>query len=197
MIIHIGLVILAYLAGSVASAVLVCKALGLADPREHGSRNPGASNVMRLHGGIPALLTLCGDVLKGLVPVLVLRLLQADDVFIAAAGLAAFAGHLYPLFFGLRGGKGVATLIGALFGFDWLAGAGFVIIWLLMALLFRYSSLAAITAALLAPLLCWLILLPLLPYVPTVALMSALLLWRHRSNIKRLVDGVEEKIGGR
>ena len=193
MFIHIGLVIFAYLAGSLASAVIVCKALGLGDPREQGSGNPGASNMMRLHGRIPALLTLCGDVLKGLLPVLILRVAQADDVFIAAAGLAAFAGHLYPLFFGLRGGKGVATLIGALFGFNWLTGAAFVITWLLVALLFRYSSLAAITAALLAPLWCWLSL-PVLPYVITVTLMSSMLLWRHRPNIKRLLDGSEERI---
>ena len=193
MIIHIGLVILAYLAGSLASAVIVCKTLGLGDPREQGSGNPGATNVLRLHGKLSALLTLFGDLLKGLVPVLLLRYVQAPDVFVAAAGLAAFGGHIYPLFFGLRGGKGVATLIGVLLGFHWLLGAAFVVTWLLLALLSRYSSLAAIASALLAPLFCWLILAA-APYITAASLMSALLVWRHRLNIRKLLDGTEDKI---
>ena len=193
MIIHIGLVILAYLAGSLASAVIVCKALGLGDPREQGSGNPGATNVLRLHGKVPALLTLGGDVLKGLVPVLLLRYAQAPDIFVAAAGLAAFGGHIYPLFFGLRGGKGVATLIGVLLGFHWLLGAAFVITWLLVALLSRYSSLAAILAALATPLYCWLILAG-APYITAAGLMCAVLVWRHRSNISKLLAGEENRI---
>ena len=193
MIIHIGLVILAYLAGSLASAVIVCRALGLGDPREQGSGNPGATNVLRLHGKLPALLTLFGDLLKGLVPVLLVRYVQAPDVFVAAAGLAAFGGHIYPLFFGLRGGKGVATLIGVLLGFHWLLGAAFVVTWLLVALLSRYSSLAAILSALLAPLYCWLIIAA-APYITAAGLMSALLVWRHRLNIRKLLNGTEDKI---
>ena len=193
MIINTGLVILAYLAGSLANAVIVCRALGLGDPREQGSGNPGATNVLRLYGRTAALLTLCGDVLKGLVPVLVLRYLQAPDVFIAAAGLAAFSGHLYPVFFSFRGGKGVATLIGVLFGFHWLLGAAFIATWLLVALLSRYSSLAAIIAALATPLYCWLILAG-APYVTAASLMSALLVWRHRLNIRKLLNGTEDKI---
>ena len=193
MIIHIGLVILAYLAGSLASAVIVCRALGLGDPREQGSGNPGATNVLRLHGKLPALLTLFGDVLKGLVPVLLLRYVQAPDVFVAASGLAAFGGHIYPLFFGLRGGKGVATLIGVLLGFHWLLGAAFVVTWLLVALLSRYSSLAAIIAALATPLYCWLILAG-APYITAAGPMSALLVWRHRLNIRKLLNGTEDKI---
>ena len=193
MIVHIGLVILAYLAGSLASAVIVCKTLGLGDPREQGSGNPGATNVLRLHGKLPALLTLFGDLLKGLVPVLLLRYVQAPDVFVAAAGLAAFGGHIYPLFFGLRGGKGVATLIGVLLGFHWLLGAAFVVTWLLVALLSRYSSLAAIIAALATPLYCWLILAG-APYITAASLMSALLVWRHRLNIRKLLNGTEDKI---
>ena len=193
MIVHAGLVILAYLAGSVASAVIVCRALGLGDPREQGSGNPGTSNVLRLYGRTAALLTLCGDVLKGLVPVLLLRYLQAPDVFIAAAGLAAFSGHLYPLFFGFRGGKGVATMVGVLFGFHWLPGTAFIVTWLLVALLCRYSSLAAIVSALSAPLYCWLIgAAP--PYITAICLMSAFLVWRHRSNINNLMRGVENRI---
>ena len=193
MIFHTGLVLLAYLAGSLASAVLVCKALGLGDPRQRGSGNPGATNVLRLYGKTAALLTLAGDVCKGLVPVLALRYLHAPELFVAAAGLAAFAGHLYPLFFGFHGGKGVATLIGVLLGFHWLAGTAFVVTWLLVALLFKYSSLAALTAALLTPLYCWLI--PCAPpFVGTAGLMSAMLIWRHRSNIKKLLAGEEHRI---
>lgn len=193
MILHIGLVILSYLAGSLASAVIVCKIMGLEDPREHGSGNPGASNVLRLHGKTAALLTLGGDMLKGLLPVLLLRYVQAPDIFIAAAGLAAFSGHLYPLFFGFRGGKGVATLIGVLLAFHWLLGAAFIMTWLLVALLSRYSSLAAMTAALLTPVYCWLLIPS--PYLITgVSLMSAVLIWRHRSNIKKLLAGEENRI---
>ena len=193
MMLYTGLVILAYMAGSLASAVIVCKALALGDPRELGSGNPGATNVLRLHGRTAALLTLCGDVLKGLVPVLLLRFVQAPDVFIAAAGLAAFSGHLYPLFFGFRGGKGVATLTGVLLAFHWLLGTAFIITWLLVALLSRYSSLAAITAGLLAPAYCWLIIAT--PFhLAGVSMMSAMLIWRHRSNIKNLLAGAENKI---
>ncbi len=193
MLLHTGLVILAYLAGSLASAVIVCKIMGLDDPREQGSGNPGTTNVLRLHGRTAALLTLCGDVLKGVLPVLLLRYVQAPDVFVAAAGLAAFSGHLYPLFFGFRGGKGVATLLGVLLAFHWLLGAAFIMTWLLVALLSRYSSLAAITAALLAPVYCWLVLPS--PYlVAGASLMSAILIWRHRSNINNLLAGKENKI---
>ena len=193
MIIHVALVILAYLAGSLASAVLVCKALGLEDPRKQGSGNPGATNVLRLHGKTAALLTLVGDMLKGLLPVLLMHYLRAPDLFIAAAGLAAFGGHLYPLFFGFRGGKGVATLIGVLLGFHWLVGAAFIITWLLTALLFRYSSVAALTAALLTPLYCWLILTT-TSYMTATGLMSLILIWRHRSNIHKLLNGTETRI---
>ena len=193
MILHTGLVILAYLAGSLASAVIVCKIMGLDDPREQGSGNPGTTNVLRLHGKTAALLTLCGDVLKGVLPVLLLRCVQAPDVFVAAAGLAAFSGHLYPLFFGFRGGKGVATLLGVLLAFHWLLGTAFMMTWLLVALLSRYSSLAAMTAALLAPVYCWLVLPS--PYLLGGAtLMSAVLIWRHRTNISKLLAGEENKI---
>ena len=193
MMLYTGLVILAYLAGSLASAVIVCKALALGDPREQGSGNPGATNVLRLYGKTAALLTFCGDVLKGLVPVLLLRFVQAPDVFIAAAGLAAFSGHLYPVFFGFRGGKGVATLTGVLLAFHWLLGAAFIITWLLVALISRYSSLAAITAGLLAPAYCWLIMAS-PSHFAGISLMSVMLILRHRANIKNLIAGAENKI---
>lgn len=188
-----GLVAAAYLAGSLTSAVIACRALGLGDPREDGSGNPGATNVMRLHGKKAALLTLAGDVLKGLLPVLLLRLVEAPGAFVVAGGTAAFLGHLYPVFFGWRGGKGVATFIGALLGFHWLLGAAFIAIWLAAAWLFRYSSAAALCAAALAPLLCWLLLADGY-YLAGVGLMAVLLVWRHRSNISNLRAGTEEKI---
>ena len=188
-----GLVAAAYLAGSLTSAVIACRALGLGDPREDGSGNPGATNVMRLHGKKAALLTLGGDVLKGLLPVLLLRLVEAPGAFVVAGGAAAFLGHLYPVFFGWRGGKGVATFIGALLGFHWLLGAAFIAIWLAAALLFRYSSAAALCGAAFAPLLCWLLLGDGY-YLASVGSMAVLLVWRHRSNISNLRAGTEEKI---
>lgn len=188
-----GLVVAAYLAGSLTSAVIACRALGLGDPREDGSGNPGATNVMRLHGKKAALLTLGGDVLKGLLPVLLLRLVGAPGAFVVAGGAAAFLGHLYPVFFGWRGGKGVATFIGALLGFHWLLGAAFIAIWLAAAWLFRYSSAAALCGAAFAPLLCWLLLADSY-YLAGVGLMAVLLIWRHRSNISNLLAGTEEKI---
>ena len=188
-----GLVVAAYLAGSLTSAVIACRALGLGDPREDGSGNPGATNVMRLHGKKAALLTLGGDVLKGLLPVLLLRLVEAPGAFVVAGGTAAFLGHLYPVFFGWRGGKGVATFIGALLGFHWLLGAAFIAIWLAAALLFRYSSAAALCGAAFAPLLCWLLLADGY-YLAGVGSMAVLLIWRHRSNISNLRAGTEEKI---
>lgn len=191
--VEVGLVAAAYLAGSLTSAVIACRALGLGDPRESGSGNPGATNVMRLHGKKAALLTLGGDVLKGLLPVLLLRLVEAPGAVVAAGGVAAFLGHLYPAFFGLRGGKGVATFIGALLGFHWLLGAAYVAIWLAAAGLFRYSSAAALWGAAFAPLLCWLLLAD-RHYLAGVGFMAILLVWRHRSNIRNLLAGTEEKI---
>lgn len=194
MLIDISLPIIAYLFGSIASAILVCKLMGLSDPRASGSGNPGATNVLRLHGKTAAALTLAGDVLKGVIPVLLAKWLGAGDSVIALCALMAFYGHLYPVFFGFRGGKGVATLIGVLFALHWLFGIAFVGTWLIMAALFRYSSLAALTATALTPLYCWLILrIP--PYIICLSLMSATLIWRHRSNIKNLLAGTEDKIG--
>ncbi len=188
------LIVAAYLVGSIASAVLVCKLLGKEDPRTEGSGNPGATNVLRLHGKQAAMLTLFGDGLKGFLPVLAAGLLGAPAQLIALVGLAAFIGHLYPIFFGFRGGKGVATFVGVLFGMYWLLGLCFVTVWLLMAVVFRYSSLAALTAAVLAPLYTlWL--LPGPAFAAANALMAMLLLWRHNSNIKDLLAGTENKIG--
>ena len=182
-----------YLLGSVACAVMVCRALGLPDPRSGGSGNPGATNVLRLHGKLAAVLTLAGDVLKGLIPVLMAQALDAAHWVVALTGMAAFAGHIFPVYFGFRGGKGVATLVGVLLGIHWALGAAFVGTWLLMAALFRYSSLAALTAAALTPVYAWLLLRELI-YVFALCSLAAALIWRHGANIRQLLSGKEEKL---
>ena len=193
MLTGILLIVGGYLLGSVACAVVVCRAMGMPDPRVGGSGNPGATNVLRLHGRAAAVLTLAGDTLKGLIPVFVARELDSADWLVAATGAAAFTGHIYPVFFAFRGGKGVATLVGVLLGIHWALGAAFVAIWLVTAALFRYSSLAALTAAVLTPVFAWL-LLPGTVYVAALTGLAGVLMWRHRSNIRNLIRGQEEKI---
>ena len=192
--IPIILVTIAYLMGSIASAILVCKLFGLADPRSEGSGNPGATNVMRLHGKKAAILTLAGDVLKGVIPILLAKVLDSSELIIALCGLAAFLGHLFPVFFNFEGGKGVATLIGVLFATHWLLGLAYVLSWAFFALLFRYSSLAALLSAVLTPLYSWLILQDIHALI-CHCLITALLIWRHKSNIRKLITGTEDKIG--
>lgn len=194
MLINISIVLLAYLLGSIASAILVCKLFGLADPRTEGSGNPGATNVMRLHGKKAAILALAGDVLKGVIPVLLAKAIVSSELIIALCGLAAFLGHLFPVFFKFKGGKGVATLIGILFATHWLLGLAYVVTWILTALLFRYSSLSALIAALLTPLYSWFILQN-TDYLICHMLMATILIWRHQSNIRKLLAGTEDKIG--
>ena len=196
MLIDITLILAAYLMGSVASAILVCKLFGLSDPRESGSGNPGATNVMRLHGKKAAILTLFGDVLKGVIPVLLAHACSDSILVIACCGLAAFLGHLFPVFFKFKGGKGVATLIGVLFATHWLLGLAYIACWLTTAFLFRYSSLSALLAALLTPVFSWLILQD-LKFLICHLVMSALLMFRHQSNIRNLISGKEDKIGNK
>jgi len=193
MIIDILLVLGGYLCGSVSTAIITCKLMGLPDPRTEGSQNPGATNVLRIGGKKAAFATLAGDMLKGLVPVLIAQALQAGPVILAATALAAFLGHLYPVFFGFQGGKGVATALGVLFGLSWQVGLAVAGIWLVMALLFHISSLAALTAMLLAP-VCFGWLLPEPAFIGVMVIITALLFWRHRSNIRDLLDGKEGKI---
>jgi glycerol-3-phosphate acyltransferase PlsY len=189
-----GLVLVAYLLGSIASAILVCKLFGLSDPRAGGSGNPGATNVMRLHGKKAAILTLAGDVLKGVVPVLLAKALGSSELVIALCGLAAFFGHLFPVFFNFKGGKGVATLIGVLFATHWLLGLAYIGTWGITALLFRYSSLSALVAAALTPVYSWLILQNIGLTICHIIMVS-ILIWRHQSNIQNLIAGTESKIG--
>jgi len=182
-----------YLFGSISAAIIVCKLMGLPDPRTQGSRNPGATNVARLGGKQAAALTLAGDMLKGLLPVLLAHALGANSTVLAGTALAAFIGHLYPVFFGFKGGKGVATALGVSFGLHWLAGLVITAIWLLMALLFRYSSLSALTAIALTPaVFFWLM--PEPPVIIAMFVLAVMLFWRHRENIVNLVNGKEGRI---
>lgn len=184
----------AYLLGSLSAAIILCRALGLPDPRTQGSRNPGATNVLRIAGKKLAALVLVGDLLKGLIPVLAARGLAMDESVVAAVGLAAFLGHLYPLFFGFQGGKGVATALGVLAGAVWPVALAAAATWLVMAKVFRISSLAALSAALLAPLYVSLLTAS-APMRVMVWVMSVMLLWRHRGNLQRLLSGEEGGIG--
>ena len=184
----------AYLLGSISSAILVCKALGEPDPRGSGSGNPGATNVLRQSGKVAAALTLAGDVAKGFVPVLLGTLNDLPAPFIAVLSAGAFIGHLFPVFFQFQGGKGVATLIGVLFGIAPLLGVGFVATWLVVAALSRYSSLSALVAAAAAPLIAWVLKIPPI-IVFTLTLMVIVLFWRHQANIRKLIAGEESKIG--
>lgn len=187
------LILLAYVIGSVPMAIVVARALGLADPRTTGSGNPGTTNVLRYGGKTAAALTLAGDVLKGVLAVLCARLVTLDPWTVGLSGFAVFLGHLYPIFFGFRGGKGVATALGV-----WLVvlpavAAMLVVTWLLVAVLFRYSSLAALVAACLAPLYVWWAM-PVSAYLVLALGISVLLVWRHRGNIRNLLRGKEGRI---
>lgn len=189
----LGIAILSYLIGSIASAVLVSRLFNLPDPRLAGSGNPGATNVLRLGGKKAALWTLLGDLSKGLLPVLALRAVGAPEMALAIAASAAFIGHIYPIFFGFKGGKGVATAAGALLALNPLIGAITIGTWLITAWLTRYSSLAAVTAALVAALTAQY--LTQAPTMIAVSFMAIILVWRHQANIRRLMRGEESRIG--
>lgn len=191
--IDVSLIIAAYLLGSISSAIVVCRLMGLPDPRTQGSNNPGATNVLRFGGKKAAAVTLVGDSLKGFLPVAACHLLERPDSVFALAGAAAFLGHLYPLFFQFKGGKGVATALGVQFGLSWAIGGLVGVTWLLMARIGNISSLAALISMALAPLFIWLL-------WPSPALVvmqigiTLLLFWRHRSNIQNLLRGTEGRI---
>ncbi|RUQ32153.1 MAG: glycerol-3-phosphate 1-O-acyltransferase [Candidatus Competibacteraceae bacterium] len=194
MFITLLLIVFGYLAGSISTAIIVCRIMGLPDPRSEGSRNPGATNVLRFGGKKAAAITLAGDFLKGLGPVLLARGLGVDEPGLALTALAAFLGHLYPVFFGFEGGKGVATAFGVILGLSWLTALAALATWLIMAFAVRISSLSALTAAALTPLYAWLFGLPPV-YVAAILVMVILLIWRHRSNIRQLLAGTEDTIG--
>jgi len=196
----LGVAVLAYLLGSLSFAVIVSKAMHLDDPRSYGSGNPGATNVLRSGNKVAAILTLLLDALKGVVAVLLARALAGPlgygGATIALAGLAAFLGHLYPVFFRFQGGKGVATAAGVLLALNGWVGLAALATWLAIALATRYSSLAALVTAVLAPFYAYLLIGD--PRVVVlVAVMSVLLIWRHRSNIAKLLNGTESKLGSK
>ena len=183
-----------YLIGSVSSAIVVSALLRLPDPRTSGSRNPGATNVLRLGSKIGALLTLVGDIAKGLLPVLAVSCWISDHaLLLAAIGLGAFLGHLFPLYFKFAGGKGVATALGVVLAIHPLVALMQIATWLLVALVFRYSSLAALVTAAATPLYLWFAG-DEISFILLGVVLAALLFWRHRQNIERLIARTESKI---
>ncbi len=194
----IAAIVLAYLIGSISFAVVVSRAMGLPDPHSYGSRNPGATNVLRTGNKAAALLTLIGDALKGAVAVGLARWLATRYGFgewtIAGVALAAFAGHLFPVFHRFAGGKGVATAAGVLLALEPVLGVATLATWLIIAFFFRYSSLAALVSAVFAPFY-YVLLWGFDPIALAILVMSALLVWRHRQNIANLMAGKERRIG--
>jgi glycerol-3-phosphate acyltransferase PlsY len=180
----------AYLIGSISSAIIICRLMGLPDPREQGSGNPGATNVMRIGGKKAAAITLLGDTLKGLIPVYAANVLGMPVELVAATGLAAFMGHLYPVFFSFKGGKGVATSVGVLLGFSWVLGFAFMATWYLVYKLGKISSFSALVASTLSPVFAWFIVGDKAIVTASVTMM-VFLLWRHQGNIQRLLAGEE------
>ncbi len=187
------LIITSYLLGSMSSAIIVCRMMGLPDPRTLGSNNPGATNVLRIGGKKAAAITLLGDTLKGVLPVLTANLMGVTPLVLAAVAMAAFLGHLYPLFFRFQGGKGVATALGCQLGLGWQIGGSIALIWLFMAKVVKISSLSALVSMALAPVVVWLFW-PEPELVWMQVIMSFILFWRHRSNIQNLLSGSEETI---
>jgi len=198
-------VVAAYLLGSLAFAVIVSRVMGLTDPRTFGSKNPGATNVLRSGNKAAAIVTLLCDALKGFLPVLLVKLFGRDwgmgDTTMAMVGLAAFLGHLYPVFFRFQGGKGVATFIGVVFGIHWVLGVATGLTWLIIAFFFRYSSLASLISAIFAP--TFYLLADRMqwyaeaPVAMALFVMALLLAWRHRANIQRLLQGTEARLGAK
>ena len=186
--------VIAYLIGSLSFAVIVSRALSLPDPHSYGSGNPGATNVLRSGSKTAAILTLLGDTLKGVAAVLLAKYFAAqfgiNETGIALVAIAVFLGHLFPLFFGLKGGKGVATASGVLWALDWRVGLGLTLIWGLVFAMSRVSSLAALLGSAMAPVLAWYFL-GVVPAFYAALAMATLLIWRHKENIARLVSGSE------
>ncbi len=196
---YFWLIPLAYALGSISFAVVVSKAMGLPDPYTHGSKNPGATNVLRTGNKLAAVLTLLGDAAKGWVAVTIARAVLGDpasesnNLLLGLVTIAVFLGHLYPIFHGFKGGKGVATAAGILFAISWVLGLATLGTWLIVAFFLRYSSLAALSAATFAPLY-FTFLFGLQPMGLAILVMSLLLIYRHRSNIRNLMNGTETRL---
>ena len=198
------LIPLAYLIGSISFAVVVSKCMRLPDPHSYGSGNPGATNVLRTGNKLAAVLTLIGDALKGYLAVMLARVLLGDESLTSTLNswllcgvvIAVFLGHLFPIFHGFKGGKGVATACGILFGINWVLGLATLATWLIVAKATKYSSLAALAAAVFGPMY-FVFLFGFLPMGMALLVVCLLLIWRHRSNIQNLMNGTESRIGSK
>ena len=186
--------VLGYLAGSLASAIIICRLMGLPDPRQGGSGNPGATNVLRIGGKKAAALTLVGDILKGVLPVALAHALDVPPWSVALTAVAAFLGHLYPLFFRFQGGKGVATAFGATLALSWPVALACGLTWLMVAVVSRYSSLASLLAVALSPAFA-MVLTANTDNAVAFGVIALFVFWRHRQNIARLRAGTEGRIG--
>jgi len=193
MLIALIVAILAYLIGSISSAILLSKIFGLEDPRNVGSGNPGATNVLRSGNKKAAALTLLGDMLKGFLPVFLVSLLSDSAVLLALTALGAFLGHLYPIYYGFKGGKGVATMLGIFLALKPLTFVAMGLVWLIVAKVFKFSSLASLAAAGTALLFSFFS--ASIPLLGATFGIVALLFWKHKENIERLKAGIESKIG--
>jgi glycerol-3-phosphate acyltransferase PlsY len=198
------LIPLAYLIGSISFAVVVSKCMRLPDPHSYGSGNPGATNVLRTGNKLAAVFTLVGDALKGFFAVMLARVLLGDDSLsstmnswlLCGVVIAVFLGHLFPVFHGFKGGKGVATACGILFGINWILGLATLSTWIIVAMFMKYSSLAALAAAIFGPIY-FVFLFGLQPIAAALLVVCLLLIWRHRSNIRNLMNGTESRIGSK
>ena len=198
------LIPIAYLIGSVSFAVVVSKCMRLPDPHSYGSGNPGATNVLRTGNKLAAVLTLIGDALKGYIAVMLARIILGDTSLsstmsswvLCGVVIAVFLGHLFPIFHGFKGGKGVATACGILFGINWILGAATLSTWIIVAMFMRYSSLAALAAAVFGPIY-FVFLFGFQPMGLALLVVCLLLIWRHRSNIQNLMNGTESRIGSK
>jgi glycerol-3-phosphate acyltransferase PlsY len=189
----ITLLIIAYLLGSVNSAVIVCKLMELPSPNTTGSKNPGATNVLRIGGKKAAAFTFTGDALKGIIAVLIGHFMNQNEAFLCWIGLAAVIGHIFPIFFKFKGGKGVATAIGASIAIEPILGICIMLTWFVIAMVFRYSSLAAIIAFLASPAFAGYFLGQ--DTIAPFAIIAVLIIIKHKQNIKRLLNGTESRIG--
>ncbi len=192
MITIIIFVVIAYLCGSLSSAIIVCKLLGLPDPRIEGSGNPGTANVLRIAGKKAAALVLLGDALKGFIPVVVARIFNVDGLALGLVAIAAVIGHIYPIFFKFKGGKGVATFLGTTFALSPIVGIAFILTWLIVAFLSRYASLASLISSILS--IIYIFIFSKFAYLIPILAIIALIIWKHRGNIQRLLAGTESKI---
>ena len=198
------LIPIAYLIGSISFAVVVSKCMRLPDPHSYGSGNPGATNVLRTGNKLAAVLTLIGDALKGYLAVMLARVLLGDESLTSTMNswllcgvvIAVFLGHLFPIFHGFKGGKGVATACGILFGINWILGLATLSTWIIVAGFMRYSSLAALAAAIFGPIY-FVFLFGFQPMGIALLIVCLLLIWRHRSNIQNLLNGTESRIGSK